>query len=72
MVVYSYTLSPFCTDAKAILDSAGARFKTIELGAEWIPGLLPGRKIAPLATLQPPPSTCSEIITLSLFTPPHR
>ena len=38
VVVYSYTLSPFCTDAKAILDSAGARFKTIELGAEWIPG----------------------------------
>jgi len=41
VVVYSYTLSPFCTEAKQILRAAGATIQVVELGDEWIPGLLP-------------------------------
>ncbi|KAH8075948.1 hypothetical protein JL720_10407 [Aureococcus anophagefferens] len=32
VVVYSYTLSPFCTEAKALLAAQGARVTVIELG----------------------------------------
>lgn len=39
VVVYSYSLSPFCSEAKSLLDSLGARYKTIELAPEWLPGL---------------------------------
>eukprot|EP00930_Biecheleria_cincta_P090483 TRINITY_DN79874_c0_g1_i1.p1 TRINITY_DN79874_c0_g1~~TRINITY_DN79874_c0_g1_i1.p1 ORF type:complete len:224 (+),score=40.24 TRINITY_DN79874_c0_g1_i1:91-762(+) len=41
VVVYSYSLSPFCSEAKSLLDSLGARYKTIELAPEWLPGLAP-------------------------------
>mmetsp|Transcript_41564 Transcript_41564/g.48471 ORF Transcript_41564/g.48471 Transcript_41564/m.48471 type:complete len:214 (+) Transcript_41564:36-677(+) len=40
VVVYSYTLSPFCTEAKELLTSLNAKYTVVELGAEWIPGLL--------------------------------
>lgn len=40
VVVYSYSLSPFCTEAVDLLESAGAEPTVIELGKEWIPGLL--------------------------------
>jgi len=40
VVVYSYTLSPFCSQAKELLASTGAKVLAIELGPEWIPGLL--------------------------------
>lgn len=36
----TYTLSPFCTEATALLDSAGVRYKEVSLGKEWIPGLI--------------------------------
>lgn len=51
VLVYSYTLSPFCTEAKKILQDAGANFKVIELGDEWIPGLLPAKGAAIRAEL---------------------
>ena len=40
VVVYSYTLSPFCTEAKSLLAEQGVEVKAIELGKEWLPGLL--------------------------------
>eukprot|EP00588_Corethron_pennatum_P007267 CAMPEP_0194281966 /NCGR_PEP_ID=MMETSP0169-20130528/22046_1 /TAXON_ID=218684 /ORGANISM="Corethron pennatum, Strain L29A3" /LENGTH=194 /DNA_ID=CAMNT_0039027161 /DNA_START=14 /DNA_END=598 /DNA_ORIENTATION=+ len=51
VVVYSYTLSPFCTEAKNILRDAGATVKVIELGDEWVPGLLPAGGAAVRAEL---------------------
>ena len=51
VLIYSYTLSPFCTEAKAILESAGAKAKVIELGAEWVPGLLSAESSAIRAEL---------------------
>ena len=53
VVVYSYTLSPFCTEAKKILRDAGAgaNLKVIELGDEWVPGLLPAEGAAIRAEL---------------------
>lgn len=44
VVVYSYTLSPFCTEAKTLLRAAVKSpndVKVIELGDEWLPGMLP-------------------------------
>lgn len=35
IVIYTYGLSPFSTEALAILDSTGYEYKKIELGAEW-------------------------------------
>lgn len=35
VVIYTYKLSPFCTEAIALLDSMDATYKTIELGSEW-------------------------------------
>ncbi|KAL3945905.1 MAG: hypothetical protein SGBAC_000056 [Bacillariaceae sp.] len=40
-LIYTYTLSPFSSEARAILDATGYEFKEIELGAEWF--LLGGR-----------------------------
>ena len=51
VVVYSYTLSPFCTEAKALLAEQGAKVKVIELGDEWVPGLLPAEGAAVRAEL---------------------
>lgn len=34
-VIYSYTLSPFCTEAVALLKSTGCNIKVVEPGAEW-------------------------------------
>jgi glutaredoxin 3 len=51
VVLYSYTLSPFCTEAKNILRDAGAKVKVIELGDEWVPGLLPAEGAAVRAEL---------------------
>merc|ERR1712146_534833 len=39
VVVYSFSLSPFCVKAIDVLKAAGAEPK-VELGAEWIPGLI--------------------------------
>lgn len=36
----TYALSPFCTEATALLDSAGISYKEVSLGKEWIPGLI--------------------------------
>ena len=35
VVVYTYALSPFSSEAKAFLDAAGCEYKEIELGKEW-------------------------------------
>ena len=35
IVIYTYSLSPFSTEALAILDNTGYEYKQIELGAEW-------------------------------------
>mmetsp|Transcript_61023 Transcript_61023/g.108498 ORF Transcript_61023/g.108498 Transcript_61023/m.108498 type:complete len:216 (+) Transcript_61023:52-699(+) len=35
VVVYTYSLSPFCTEATALLDSLGAEYKEVELAPEW-------------------------------------
>lgn len=51
VVVYSYTLSPFCTEAKQLLEEQGAKVKAIELGPEWLPGLLPAEGAAIRAEL---------------------
>lgn len=34
-VIYSYPLSPFCTEAIALLESTGCKFTKIEPGQEW-------------------------------------
>ena len=40
VVIYSYSLSPFCSQAKELLASLGVQYKEIDLAPEWIPGLL--------------------------------
>ncbi|KAL9184975.1 hypothetical protein ACHAXT_002752 [Thalassiosira profunda] len=40
VVIYTYELSPFCTEAVALLKSTGISFKEISLGKEWLPGLI--------------------------------
>uniref|UniRef100_A0A7S2HKC8 GST N-terminal domain-containing protein n=1 Tax=Helicotheca tamesis TaxID=374047 RepID=A0A7S2HKC8_9STRA len=40
IVIYTYDLSPFCTEATALLDNLGLRYQKISLGYEWIPGLI--------------------------------
>ena len=35
VVVYTYGLSPFSTEALAFLDAAGAEYKKVEVGPEW-------------------------------------
>ncbi len=35
IVIYTYALSPFSTEAIAILESTGYEYKQIELGVEW-------------------------------------
>uniref|UniRef100_A0A7S2TRR9 Glutaredoxin domain-containing protein n=1 Tax=Lotharella oceanica TaxID=641309 RepID=A0A7S2TRR9_9EUKA len=40
VVVYGYALSPFCTKAVDVLKSAGVEPKVVDLGLEWIPGLI--------------------------------
>eukprot|EP00469_Lotharella_globosa_P011862 CAMPEP_0167773000 /NCGR_PEP_ID=MMETSP0111_2-20121227/1169_1 /TAXON_ID=91324 /ORGANISM="Lotharella globosa, Strain CCCM811" /LENGTH=223 /DNA_ID=CAMNT_0007662573 /DNA_START=35 /DNA_END=706 /DNA_ORIENTATION=- len=40
VVIYGYTLSPFCTKAVDVLKGAGANPKVVDLGPEWIPGLI--------------------------------
>ena len=34
-VIYTYALSPFSTEAVALLESTGCKFEKVELGAEW-------------------------------------
>ena len=51
VLMYSYTLSPFCSEAKKILKDAGATITVIELGDEWVPGLLPAEGAAIRAEL---------------------
>lgn len=41
VVIYTYGLSPFSTEATAILDSTGCEYNKIEVGAEWF--LLDGK-----------------------------
>ena len=35
VVVYTYKLSPFSTEALAVLDATGCEYKNVELGLEW-------------------------------------
>jgi len=35
VVVYTYGLSPFSTEALAVLESTGCKLENVELGAEW-------------------------------------
>jgi len=44
VVVYTYGLSPFSSEALALLDGTGATYRSIELGPEWF--LLNGRASA--------------------------
>eukprot|EP00571_Detonula_confervacea_P003726 CAMPEP_0172319336 /NCGR_PEP_ID=MMETSP1058-20130122/37375_1 /TAXON_ID=83371 /ORGANISM="Detonula confervacea, Strain CCMP 353" /LENGTH=462 /DNA_ID=CAMNT_0013034353 /DNA_START=15 /DNA_END=1403 /DNA_ORIENTATION=+ len=51
VVIYTYELSPFCSEAVALLKSTGTNFKEVSLGQEWIPGLIkePEKRAALLA-----------------------
>ena len=40
VVIYTYSLSPFCTEATDLLDNLDIKYKEISLGKEWIPGLI--------------------------------
>ena len=41
VVIYTYTLSPFCSEATGVLDNLdGVQYKEISLGAEWVPFLI--------------------------------
>jgi glutaredoxin len=40
VVIYTYKLSPFSTEAKALLDRLDIEYIEISLGLEWIPGLM--------------------------------
>ena len=40
VVIYTYKLSPFCTEALDVLKNIGIDFKEISLGMEWLPGLI--------------------------------
>ena len=40
VVVYTYSLSPFCTEAVRVLEETGKPFQEVSLGLEWIPGLI--------------------------------
>lgn len=40
VVIYTYELSPFCSEAVGVLKSMGTNFKEVSLGQEWIPGLI--------------------------------
>jgi glutaredoxin-related protein len=35
VVIYTYGLSPFSTEALAVLDSTGCKYQNVQLGAEW-------------------------------------
>jgi glutaredoxin len=53
VVVYTYELSPFSFEAKALLDSLKVAYKEVSLGQEWVPGLLaPGGAIKRAALLE--------------------
>ena len=49
VVVYTYGLSPFCTEATKLLDSLGAEYKEIQLAPEWF--LMLGENAAKRAEL---------------------
>ena len=49
VVVYSYGLSPFCTEATKLLDSVGAQYKEVQLAPEWF--LMVGESAAKRAEL---------------------
>ena len=40
IVIYTYALSPFCTEAVSVLKNLRLEFKEISLGAEWVPFLI--------------------------------
>ena len=40
VVIYTYELSPFSTEATAVLDNLNIEYKEISLGKEWFPGLV--------------------------------
>ena len=40
VVIYTYSLSPFCTEETDLLDNLDIKYKEISLGKEWIPGLI--------------------------------
>lgn len=40
VVVYTYSLSPFCNEAKTVLDSLDIEYIDISLGLEWVPFLI--------------------------------
>jgi glutaredoxin len=40
VVMYTYGLSPFSFEAKALLDNLNVEYMEVSLGAEWIPGLI--------------------------------
>ena len=49
VVIYTYSLSPFCTEAVKLLKALGADFKEIELAPEWF--LMLGENAAKRAEL---------------------
>lgn len=40
VVIYTYSLSPFSSEAKALLDNLDIDYKEISLGSEWLPGFI--------------------------------
>jgi glutaredoxin len=53
VVVYTYDLSPFCFEAKSLLESLDIKYKEISLGKEWVPGFIaPGGAIKRAALLE--------------------
>ena len=39
-MIYTFTLSPFSSEAKLLLDRLGIEYHEISLGKEWLPGLI--------------------------------
>jgi len=40
VVIYTYSLSPFSSEAKALFDNLEIEYTEISLGSEWLPGLI--------------------------------
>ena len=40
VIVYTYQLSPFCTECLEVLDNLDIKYKDISLGLEWVPFLI--------------------------------
>jgi len=51
VVIYTYSLSPFCTEALGVLSSLDIDYKEISLGLEWVPFLISDEGVQKRAAL---------------------